>query len=145
MISQTKFVKKHGGYRNHSPKKYYRLSNLSILSNGMICNPGDLVGIPFPYSDLSHKERRPVLIITHPDQRGDFMCLAVTSVATVNEAISLDNNMVTSGNIPKTSWIRYDKIFTLNTSSVLKLYGALKEDVFQKAIRALCTFIGCTV
>ena len=48
----------------------------------MICKPGDLVGIPFPYSDLTTKKRRPVLVLTAPDRHGDFMGLAVTSVET---------------------------------------------------------------
>jgi mRNA interferase MazF len=67
----------------------------------MICSPGDLVGIPFPFSDLSQKKKRPVLVITHPVQRGDFMCLAVTSVPTVQEAIVIDNKLMMTGNLPK--------------------------------------------
>ncbi len=41
----------------------------------MTCKPGELVGIPFPYSDLTTKKRRPVLVLTNPDRRGDFMGL----------------------------------------------------------------------
>jgi mRNA interferase MazF len=40
---------------------------------------GDLVLIPFPFSDLSPAKRRPVLLLTRPDAYGDFVALAVTS------------------------------------------------------------------
>ena len=33
----------------------------------MTCKPGELVAIPFPYSDLTTRKRRPVLVMTHPD------------------------------------------------------------------------------
>ena len=52
----------------------------------MTCKPGDLVGIPFPYSNLTTKKRRPVLVVTSPDRHGDFMGLAVTSVETGKSA-----------------------------------------------------------
>jgi mRNA interferase MazF len=40
----------------------------------MSCKPGDLVGIPFPYSDLKAEKRRPVLVIAKEDRHGDFIC-----------------------------------------------------------------------
>ena len=33
----------------------------------------DIVLIPFPFSDLSHQKRRPVLLFTAPDTFGDFL------------------------------------------------------------------------
>ena len=39
---------------------------------------GDLVLIPFPFSDLSAAKKRPVLLLTRPDVYGDFIALAVT-------------------------------------------------------------------
>jgi mRNA interferase MazF len=38
----------------------------------MNVKPGEIVGIPFPYTDMSTKKKRPVLVFTKPDQRGDF-------------------------------------------------------------------------
>jgi mRNA interferase MazF len=39
----------------------------------MTCRPGDLVLIPFPYSDLEAAKKRPVLALTTPDRHGDFI------------------------------------------------------------------------
>jgi len=40
---------------------------------------GDLLLVPFPFSDLSAAKRRPVLALTTPDAYGDFIALPVTS------------------------------------------------------------------
>ena len=78
----------------------------------MTCSPGDLVGIPFPFSDKKSQKRRPVLVVTSADSHGDFMGLAVTSVPTPHSAIPIDQEALETGLLPKQSWIRIDKIFT---------------------------------
>ena len=40
---------------------------------------GDLLLVPFPFSDLSATKRRPVLALTEPDRYGDFIAIPVTS------------------------------------------------------------------
>jgi mRNA interferase MazF len=45
----------------------------------MTVQPGDIVLIPFPFSDLSTTKKRLVLAITMLDSRGDFTALAITS------------------------------------------------------------------
>ena len=78
------------------------------------------MGIPFPYSDLTTKKRRPVLVVTVSDRHGDFMGLAVTSVETEESAVAIVEGDMETGNLPRKSWIRYDKLFTLSSETVLK-------------------------
>jgi mRNA interferase MazF len=40
---------------------------------------GDLLVVPYPFTDLSAAKRRPVLALTGPDAYGDFIALPVTS------------------------------------------------------------------
>jgi mRNA interferase MazF len=40
---------------------------------------GDLLLVPYPFSDLSATKRRPVLVLMTPDRYGDFIALPVTS------------------------------------------------------------------
>ncbi|MEO5335124.1 MAG: type II toxin-antitoxin system PemK/MazF family toxin [Magnetococcus sp. YQC-5] len=77
--------------------------------------PGDLVMVPFPFSDQDVAKKRPVLVLTLPDERGDFIGLAVTSVPTAQCALEVDINAIIAGSLPKRSWLRIDKIFSLNT------------------------------
>ena len=111
----------------------------------MTCKPGDLVGIPFPYSDLSTKKRRPVLVLTAPDRRGDFMGVAVTSVLTEKLTVPIDQDSLMTGKLPKESRIRYDKLLTLSSSIVMKTYGSIKDDVFRNVLRKLCDYLGCNL
>ena len=109
----------------------------------MNCKPGKLVGIPFPFSDLTTKKRRPVLVMTTPDKRGDFMGVAVTSVSTEESAIAINKESMTVGQLPKQSWVRCDKIFTLSATLAVRDYGTLSDDVFQKVKKMLCAYLGC--
>lgn len=110
---------------------------------GMTCKPGDIVGLPFPFSDLASQKKRPVLVLTQEDDRGDFMGLAITSVLTEDNAICIESSDMRDGLLPKKSWIRYDKIFTLSTSTVVRRYGSIKEDVFSEVVNGLCHYVGC--
>lgn len=109
----------------------------------MNIKPAHIVGIPFPYTDLSTRKRRPVLVLTHPDQRGDFICLPVTSVQTEELAVCIDKESIENGNLPKTSWVRYDKIFTLSADLIKKKYGTLRNEIFDKILGSLCLHLGC--
>ncbi|MEO6322285.1 MAG: MazF family transcriptional regulator, partial [Polaromonas sp.] len=51
--------------------------------------PGTLVLIPFPFSDLSATKKRPVLMLTQPDALGDFVGMPVTSKAQPAPALQL--------------------------------------------------------
>ena len=110
----------------------------------MTCSPGDIAAIPFPYCDLTTRKKRPVLVITKPDRYGDFVGLAVTSVLSVEKSLAIDGESLLTGKLPKESCVRYDKIFTLSESMLVKTYGTLKPSIFQKILESLCGYLGCT-
>ena len=110
---------------------------------GMSFSPGDLIGIPFPYSDLKTEKRRPVLVMTHQDRYGDFICAAVTSVFTPKLAVAIDNASMSSGDLPRQSWIRCDKLFTLSSSIIVRHYGSLNHTAFNIVREKICGYLGC--
>lgn len=108
----------------------------------MTCKPGDLLFIPFPYSDLKSVKKRPVLALTAPDKHGDFIALAVTSVPTDEHAVQIDNRALERGTLPKSSWVRIDKIFTLSRDNVIKPIGNLTPEALQSVLDGLCRRVG---
>ncbi len=101
---------------------------------------GELVLIPYPFTDLSARKRRPVLILTNPDQHGDFIALQVTSRGYHEHSISL-NDQLKSGCLPKSSWVRTDRVITLNHMLIIKSFATCKELLVKDAITNLCRYL----
>jgi hypothetical protein len=49
-----------------------------------------------------------------------------------------------SGHIPKKSWVRCDKVFTLSGTIIVRSYGILKADVMEKVMAVVCDRLNCT-
>jgi hypothetical protein len=67
----------------------------------MTFSPGDLVLIPFPFSDLGTTKRRPVLALTSPDRHCDVIGLALTSVPQPRPHIQIDTAHFSKGKPPE--------------------------------------------
>jgi mRNA interferase MazF len=98
---------------------------------------GDLVLIPFPFSDLSAAKRRPLLLLTRPDAHGDFVALAVTSRPQLDYGVVLDPADLVQGSLPLASWIRTDRVVTLNATLIVKAFGRVSEAVIAAALARL--------
>jgi mRNA interferase MazF len=103
---------------------------------------GELLLVPFPFSDLSAAKRRPVLALTEPDRYGDFIALPVTSRPQSQYGLPIPAAELISGRLPAPSWIRTDRIVTLNSSLVIKSIGRVSERVVGAAVERFCAHIG---
>ena len=103
---------------------------------------GDLLLVPYPFSDLSATKRRPVLVLTTPDRYGDFIALPVTSRPQTEHGLPLAGSDLVTGSLPAASWIRTDRIVTLNISLVVKTVGRISERAVAVAVERFCAHIG---
>ena len=103
---------------------------------------GDLLLVPFPFSDLSAAKRRPVLALTGPDSYGDFIALPVTSRPQAEHGLPLAAADLVQGKLPAPSWVRTDRIVTLNASLVVKTFGRVSDRVVAAAVERFCARIG---
>jgi mRNA interferase MazF len=103
---------------------------------------GDLLLVPFPFTDLSAAKRRPVLALTSADSYGDFIALPVTSRPQAEHGLPIAATDMLTGTLPAASWIRTNRIVTLNASLVVKTVGRLAEPVVAAAVAQLCAYIG---
>lgn len=104
----------------------------------------DLVLLPFPYTDLSATKRRPVLLLTDPDTRGDFLAVQVTSQAGHTGALPLHNADLSVGRFPRASYVRPEKLFTLNSSLIALRAGRFSDEAFGRVRSGICSALGCS-
>jgi mRNA interferase MazF len=103
---------------------------------------GDLLLVPFPFTDLSAVKRRPVLAVTAADSYGDFIAIPVTSRPQAEYGLALAATDMVSGTLPAASWIRTNRIVTLNASLVVKTVGRISEQAVATAVERFCAYIG---
>jgi len=90
---------------------------------------GDVVVLPFPFSDLSSSKKRPALVIA--DLQGDDLILCQITTVTRKDgyAVFLSKDDFKEGSLPAPrSLIRTNKIFTADISLIHYRRGSLKPD-----------------
>lgn len=92
--------------------------------------PREVVLLPFPFSDLSTNKKWPVLILKSSNFQGDFLAVQITSQSGFENAVLLQQDDFEIGLLPKTSYVRPDKLITLNESLVAQRMERISEDAF---------------
>ena len=102
---------------------------------------GDVVVLPFPFSDLSNFKKRPALVIS-PLKGDDLILCQITSQNIYDEyAVILNNEDLTSGTLKRKSNIRPNKIFTADGRIILYKAGSLKKEKITEVINKLIEII----
>ena len=99
----------------------------------------EIVLIPVPFSDLSASKRRPVLVISndkHNASGQDMIVVAIISNV-VQTGIPIANSDLMSGQLPKPSIIRCDKIYTLDQSIVVKPIGFISNTIQDSVVESI--------
>lgn len=71
---------------------------------------GDVVVIPFPFSDLSQSKKRPALVLTVLQGNDLILCQITSKSIKDNYAIPVDQNDFASGNLNQESNIRPNRL-----------------------------------
>ena len=104
---------------------------------------GDIVLVSFPFTDLSSSKRRPALVIS-PDsfneQGQDVVLVAITSQEPDDNAITVDERDCVDGELPKRSFVKLSKLFTVHSPLVLKKVCALRSDKLDDVLLGLRGF-----
>lgn len=75
---------------------------------------------------------------------GDFLAAAITSQAGHDDAVALQDDDMTQGRLPKRSWVRGTKLFSLNREGVVVVLGTLKPAAFERIHGEICIKLGCS-
>lgn len=104
------------------------------------CNPGDIVLVRFPFTDLTSTKKRPALVISpsqYPMQSGDIIVMALTSQPQGTE-LALRGWKIAG--LPKPTWFK-PIVATLSMSVVTRRLGVLAEGDWEDATRVISTLI----
>lgn len=93
-----------------------------------VCEPGDIILVRFPFTDLSASKRRPALVLSEPEyhsEYGDAVVLALTSRAQADDSAAI--RRWREAGLPKPTWIK-PLIATLAAGMFVMPIGRLHRD-----------------
>ncbi|MEW6201492.1 MAG: type II toxin-antitoxin system PemK/MazF family toxin [bacterium] len=98
---------------------------------------GDIVVVPFPFSDLTQAKRRPALIIA--DLEGDdYILCQITSKGVKDKyAVQLEDKDFDDGSLKQDSNVRPNRIFTTDQNIILYRIGHLRQNKFDEIIQKI--------
>lgn len=96
---------------------------------------GDVVVVPFPFSDMSQAKRRPALVLVELEGNDRILCQITSQRLKDRHAIALDDSDFEVGNLRQKSNIRPSRLFTCDTRVILYRAGHLKQEKMDKVIQ----------
>lgn len=89
---------------------------------------GDVVVVPFPFSDLTSAKRRPALVLAALEGDDLILCQITSKSTRDSYAVSVEEAHFTEGGLRQGSNIRPNRVFTADSHIVLYKIGHLKSD-----------------
>jgi len=95
---------------------------------------GDVVVIPFPFSDLSKSKRRPALVLAGLKGADVILCQITSENVRDEYAIPLRRKDFQEGTINRDSNIRPNRLFTADEGIITYKAGSVKKSALDQAI-----------
>ena len=102
--------------------------------------PGDVILVPFPFTDFATSKRRPALVISNQHYHrlyNDLIIVAITSqhpyVLAENEYLLSSKDQKSAG-LPKLSKIKTGKIISIDKQIVIKKLGKISNTALREII-----------
>jgi len=115
------------------------------MASGTPFEQGEILIVPFPFSDLSGTKQRPVLVISklsYNKKAEDIITCGITSnLKDSGFSILIENKDLERGQIPKPSRIKVDKLFTLEKSIVKKRIAKINAKIMDNVKKEFLNLI----
>ena len=95
---------------------------------------GNVVVVPFPFSDLTQAKRRPALIIAELEGNDLILCQITSQSIRDRYALSIDDDEFETGALRQRSNVRPNRIFTADRHIILYRVGHLKPEKVNQII-----------
>lgn len=110
----------------------------------MTLEPGTLVWVPFPYSNLKARKRRPAVVISrreYNDGGADVLVCGITSnLANARHSILVSQRDLSEGKLRVDSRIKVDRIASLQRD-LMEPMGRLRPAVLAQVYRELLSIL----
>ena len=103
---------------------------------------GDVVVVPFPFSNLTQAKRRPALVIADLDGDDAILCQITSRFVKDKYAIMVTDDDFEQGGLKQPSNIRPNRIFTADSGIVLYRAGSLKRNKISEVVEKVIEIIG---
>jgi len=98
---------------------------------------GDIVVVPFPFSDLTQTKRRPAVVISELQGNDRILCQITSQSIRDEYAIELNDSDFVTGGLNQNSNVRPNRIFTCDLSIMLYTVGHLRFEKIEQIINEL--------
>jgi mRNA interferase MazF len=102
---------------------------------------GDIVVVPFPFSDLTESKRRPTLVIADLDGDDVILCQITSRTTKDKYSIILEGSDFSEGSLRQASNIRPNRLFTADTHIILYRVGKLKQKKITEVMSSIIKII----
>ena len=98
---------------------------------------GDVVVVPFPFSNLHSSKRRPALVLA--DSGGDDAILCQITSQTIKDdyAVTIELPDIENGSLNTTSNARPNKLFTADKSIISYKVGTLRQSKMELVLHTV--------
>ena len=102
---------------------------------------GDIVVIPFPFSDLSGSKKRPALVIKDLIGEDIVLCQITSKSIKDTYALSINETEFKDGSLPVPSNIRPNRIFTADKKIIIKRVASVSDSLCETVINKIIDII----
>jgi len=109
----------------------------------MTFRSGDIVLVPFPFTNLTSTKRRPALLLRGLGEFGDWLCLPVTTQSAHQASVALRGDDFVDVALPKPSWVRVNRPTILSEQIMLGRIGNLTPNAVESIACSMCVALAC--
>jgi mRNA interferase MazF len=102
---------------------------------------GEVVVLPFPFSDLSAAKRRPALVLAPLAGVDVILCMITSQTTKDSTAVAITANDFVRGDLAKLSYARPNRLFTADERLILRSAGLLAAEKTQEVIDAVVAIL----
>jgi mRNA interferase MazF len=102
---------------------------------------GDVVVVPFPFSDLSAATKRPALVVASLTGDDVILCQITSKAVADSYAIPIADTDFTSGSLHQDSNIRPNRLFTADANIILYRAGILAPKKVREVVAKIIQIV----